>query len=105
MVERINKLCDKWGISLKSLEKLLELGNGTIRRWDENSPSVNKVKKVAEFFGVTVSYLIGEETEKAHPLDESELDNELIKLLVGLTPSELLQVSAYVAGLKANREA
>lgn len=104
MVERINELCKKWEITVKSLEKVLGLGNGTIRRWDESSPSLDKVVKVAHFFGITVSELIGE-IKEARPLNEDELDMDILNLLSEITPSERAQVFAFVQGLKANHKA
>lgn len=50
-----------WGNSLQSLEKELNLGNGTIARWDNNAPSIDKLTLVAEKLNVSVDYLLGEE--------------------------------------------
>lgn len=50
-----------WGNSLQSLEKELNLGNGTIARWDKNAPSIDKLTLVAEKLNVSVNYLLGEE--------------------------------------------
>lgn len=60
MVERIKKLCSDNKTSIKALERMLEFGNGTIRRWDTNKPSVEKMVKVANFFNVPVAYLTGD---------------------------------------------
>lgn len=49
-------------MTIKALEEICNLGNGTIRRWDKNSPSLDKVKRVASFFGVTLDELTREET-------------------------------------------
>lgn len=59
MVENIKCLCRKEGITFAELERTVGLGNGTIARWDENSPSIVRVKAVADYFGVTVDQLIG----------------------------------------------
>lgn len=37
----------------------LGLGKNSITRWDENKPSVDRVQKVADYFGVSVDYLLG----------------------------------------------
>lgn len=58
MVSRIRELCKQRGTNFKNLERELELGNGTIARWDVSSPSADKVRKVAAFFGVTCDYII-----------------------------------------------
>lgn len=65
LVEQIKKLCSDNNTSVKALEKELGFGNGTIRRWDTNAPSFDKIVMVANRFNVPVSYLTGEETKKA----------------------------------------
>ncbi len=57
MVERICELCEKRGLSINALEKQLNIGRGTISRWNQNKPSIDKVALVAEFFGVSTDYL------------------------------------------------
>lgn len=58
LVKRIQDLCGKKGTTLIGLEREIGLGRGTIRNWDKNSPSVDKVQKVAEYFGVTTDFLL-----------------------------------------------
>lgn len=61
LVEKITKLCKARGISIYKLEKDLPIGNGTIARWDKQDPGVSKLKAVADYFGVTVDYLLKED--------------------------------------------
>lgn len=63
IVEKVQTLCKKANITLAQLEKELSFGNGTIRRWDDNSPSVDKVVKVANYFGVSIEYLLDSEVQ------------------------------------------
>lgn len=51
-------LCKKHGISISKLEKEVGIGNGTIGRWEKSSPTVESIKKVADYFGVSVDSLI-----------------------------------------------
>lgn len=60
IVERIRKLCAEHGTNIMRLEQATGITNGNIRRWDENVPSVAKVKAVADYFGVTVDELLTE---------------------------------------------
>lgn len=59
LTEKIRRLCDEKGETLASLERKMDFGNGTIRRWDTTVPSGDKLSKVADFFHVTVDYLLG----------------------------------------------
>ena len=60
MVERIKNLCSNNKTSIKSLERELGFGNGTIRRWNENTPSIERIVAVANYFNVPVAYLTGD---------------------------------------------
>lgn len=61
MVRNIKRLCSAQGISVRQLEIALGFKNGIIGRWDTNRPSIDRVKTVADYFGVTVDELIREE--------------------------------------------
>lgn len=58
ILRKIEELAKEHGISITFLEKKLSFGNGTIRSWDKCSPSVEKLKKVADYFGVSIEYLL-----------------------------------------------
>ena len=56
--ENVMRLCRKMGISYHRLEKELGFGNGSLRKWDYSSPAVDKVQRLAEYFGVTIDELL-----------------------------------------------
>lgn len=58
VVENIRFICKKNNTSIPKLEKELGFGNGAIYNWDKNSPSVDKIQKVADYFSVTTDFLI-----------------------------------------------
>lgn len=58
MVSRIQTLVKEKGSNLKQLEVECGIGNGTIRRWDEQSPRLDKIMKVAENLNVSLDYLV-----------------------------------------------
>ena len=61
IVANIKELCKAKRVSLSEVERATGLGNGVIRRWDEVSPRVESVKRVADYFGVTVDDLLRKE--------------------------------------------
>ena len=105
MVERIRELCEEQGKTLFSLEKECGFGNGTINKWDKNSPSVSRAWAVAKALNTTVSYLIGE-TDTKNPASETEtgsvptiqdwkdllatFDKEELKAIIDMATSELI---------------
>lgn len=54
ILKKVEELVKEKGISIAFLEKKLGFGNGTIRSWDKSSPSIEKLKKVADYFGVSI---------------------------------------------------
>ncbi len=60
VLKNIARLCKEKGISICKLEKECGIGNGTISRWGKSSPTVDSVRKVADYLGVTVAELIEE---------------------------------------------
>lgn len=61
--ENILALCRKAGIPVSKLERECGLGNATIKGWESGSPRLSKIKPVADYFGVTVDYLMQEHPE------------------------------------------
>ena len=58
--ENIVSLCKSKNISIAKLEQETGLGNATIRTWKTSSPSVDRLKKVADYLGVTIDSLLSE---------------------------------------------
>ena len=92
-VDRIRTLANAQGLSLPALEVKLNLGNGTISRWSKSAPNTDKLSRVADFFHVSLDYLLGRTEKKNSPdelvLTEGEMD--LIKLF-RLIPEEQQKV-------------
>lgn len=59
--DRIKALANARGIGLPKLEMELGFGNGTIVKWNKSSPSADKLQKVADYFDVSIDYLLGRE--------------------------------------------
>lgn len=55
--ERIKELCASRGISVRNLEEVLGFSYGAISKWAKSDPGYAKIKKVADYFNVTVEYL------------------------------------------------
>ena len=76
----IKDLAVKKKISVAELERTLGFGNGSISKWNKQSPSVDKLNKVADYFDVSVDYLLGR-TNTRSKKDNSKValdDNDII---------------------------
>lgn len=56
--DTIKKLCEKKGISVSSVEKEAGLSNGAISKWNNSSPTVEKLNAVAKVLNVKVDSLL-----------------------------------------------
>ncbi len=59
LVDRIRTLANQRDMSLPQLEVELGLGNGTISRWRSSSPNTDKLQRIADYFNVSMDYLLG----------------------------------------------
>lgn len=66
LYENVSRLCKENNITLCALEREVGLGNGTIWKWGNRtkSPNVNAVKKVADYFGITLDDLLSGQDDK-----------------------------------------
>ena len=93
LVNRIKELADQHGISIHRLEVETGCSNRSISKWDEHTPSIEKVKAVADYFGITVDELLGVETPEATytPADLEDLrflhDNPDARILLSHLPN------------------
>ena len=76
--ERIKTLCKEKGITVNKLEKTLGFGTGYVAKLDNSTPNTAKIQLIADYFGVSLDYLMtGEKPE----IPEFELEHlELIEL-------------------------
>lgn len=61
--ERIKEVALSKGYSINRLEKELSLPRSSISKYNKNVPSMERIQKIAEFLGVTLSELTGEQPE------------------------------------------
>ena len=60
--ERVQELSTKQGISVRELGDKLGIGPTTLYKWKTQIPKSDILVKVADYFGVSVDYLLDRET-------------------------------------------
>lgn len=58
LLERIKSKCIENNTNFKQLEEELGFGNGTIRKWETQKPSYDKVVAVANKLNISLDWLI-----------------------------------------------
>lgn len=85
--ERVKELCKKNGTSMNQVEIDLGFGKGYLSKLGESTPNAKKIQKIADYFGVTVDYLLtgnNEPKEKAPELtarDERDIAKDLDRIM------------------------
>lgn len=85
LFERIKELAKKRGVSLKKVATDLGFGENTIYKWKTQSPKGEYLEKVADYFDVTVDYLLGRtDTPQFTRKDERDVQKILEEMTEGL---------------------
>lgn len=110
--ERLKQLRKERGITQERLASILGVERSSVGKYEGKSkilPSDDVKKRIAEYFGVSVDYMLGltdirsSENKKQPTVKDDELDETLVNFLSGLSPSEVQRVRDFVSGLKASR--
>ena len=81
--ERVQKLIQEQGLTVKQLERECDLANATIRRWETQTPNIESVRRVAQRLHTSLDYLVNGSSPNANeeplvcdgiPLNEAEAD-------------------------------
>lgn len=58
LYDKVKEVCKEKGVSVSAVERHLEFGNGTITKWNDVSPNVCNLKKVADYLGKPIEYFL-----------------------------------------------
>lgn len=98
LVKRIKTLCDSKKTNFAELEREIGISNGQIRRWNDSSPKAENIQKVADYFNVSVDYLLGRTESKEIETIAAHHDGE------DWTEEELEEIEQFKAFVKAKRK-
>ncbi|MGG0207801.1 Repressor [Bacillus mycoides] len=96
IVDRIKKLCNEHKITIAELERRIQLSNGQIRKWDNQTPGVDKIQKVADYFNVSIDSLLGRSEKKYWELnekDEKDIQKKLEEIIEDMSKADALSFS------------
>ncbi|WP_455581583.1 XRE family transcriptional regulator [Dysosmobacter sp.] len=86
LITRIETILKEKGCTFNRAEHDLGLGNGTIKRWGEQSPRLDKLVKVAEYLDTSLDYLVfGTLHSDSSQIRESTKRVDALKIEQGLT--------------------
>lgn len=114
--DRLSYLLYKYSVNKSELARKLGLAVSTVHRWfnEDRTPTYDTIQKLADMFDVPVEWLAGKTDEidqgevfdpatmlgDSDTIKEDELDEELVRLIRGLTPAQQQRVRDFLAGLR-----
>lgn len=92
--ERIESLRKAQNISQGKLEKELGFSNGSISKWKNSMPTPDRLQKIADYFNVTIDYLMNGKESPQTPhseltsKDRRDISKELDRIMDELVNNE-----------------
>lgn len=77
LLDRVDGLINEHSMTRAELERKTGLSAGSIRNWNKSIPSVDKLKKVADYFDVSVDYLLG----RSENMNNTDMDTKLERMM------------------------
>ena len=106
--ENFYNLCLRAGKAPNTVAKEVGIASGTITKWkNENAvPREQTLRKLADYFSVTVDELLRDNSEHTNTAnaEESPEKDKLSSLLETLSPEQLRQVADYVDFIISKRK-
>jgi repressor protein len=81
ILDKIRSLANERKVTLAELERSLDFSNGSLRKWDTSTPSGDKIEKVADYFNVSVDYLLGR-TKIPYTSNDDLLNTQELETLI-----------------------
>ena len=111
-MNRIRELRKQKGVSQKELSIELSLSQPTVCAWEKGvkEPSNKSASKLADYFGVSMDYLLGRSDnispQKEQPIidKDDELRMRIINRVKVLSDPALIRTWDYLEGLQAGQE-
>ena len=81
ILDRIRSLANDRKVTLAELERNLDFSNGSLRKWGTSTPSGDKIEKVADYFNVSVDYLLGR-TQNPYTSNDDLMNTQELETLI-----------------------
>lgn len=104
--DRLKQLRNEKGITQVEFAKIFNISSGTIAMWEtgRRTPDVDMLGRIADYFDVTVDYLLFDKVEQ-----KDELDNVYLSLAKdakneGIDPDDIRLAIEMIKKMRANKE-
>lgn len=78
--DKVTSVAKEQNITVSKIEQDCGIARSSIDKWSRTSPSIDKVKKVADYLSVSVDWLCSDDAETQKTLSLSPMEKELLSL-------------------------
>lgn len=82
ILDVVAKLCSERNITITELERRLGFGQGSIGKWKDSTPKVDKIIAIANYFGVSTDYIMGmtsyDNCNENSPVQSQRVSNQFL---------------------------
>lgn len=107
--DRVKELADRKGMSIGDVEEKVGMGKNAIYKWKRQKAATDKLELVADYFNVSVDFLLGRtdstsKPDETFPIDLNEiLDNTMSFDGKPMTENDREAIRAYLEGRFSNK--
>ena len=90
LVDRIKQVAAQKNLTLKKIELDLGFSNGTIGKWKDSSPTLERILAVADYLNVSLMWLIGRN-------EQSFEDSSFLNKYNSLSPTDKIKIENFLS--------
>lgn len=81
--EKLKELRGKHGLTQATFAEIFNISSGTIAMWEtgKRTPDIEMLNRIAEYFGVTLDYLVGNEIKQNNLESENYIEQDELVIL------------------------
>ena len=104
-MNKMRELRKKKKLTMKELGKAVGVSESTISLYEngKHEPDLVTIKRIADILETSLDELFGREEQKEPPTG-AVLDQNLVDMLVNLSPDQVQRVIDFVSGLQASNK-
>lgn len=96
--DRVKELADKHGMSIGDVEERVGMGQNAIYKWKRQKAATDKLVLVADYFNVSVDYLLGRDEKNQQTDLDKMLENVMSFDGKPMTDNDREAIRAYLEG-------
>lgn len=97
LLNRVKELANERNMTIAELERKLDFGQGSISKWNKQSPSSERLQKAADYFDVSTDYLLGRTDKRNYydltEKDQKDIQKQLEKIVEDMSKAESIAFS------------